>query len=163
MQLEGKLLRVEVGPELAGRCRPACGIREGSQERFLRSHQEIALGPGSVIEFNGRGDEDAAARQRRVVAPRQPALEEGTEAGLTAGRVRAGCTTFSLKCRAAARSTCTSNSSLERKCANRPLFERPSSAARPPIVTPPRPSRVASCSARSTIRSWVCSPLCMSK
>src|SRR5262249_15111016 len=52
-------------------------------------------------------------------------------------------------------------SSFDPKCAKRPLFERPSSPASPPMLRPSSPVRLASRNAKSRMRSRVSSPLDM--
>src|SRR3954451_13338299 len=83
--VERELLHVEVPPEVAGldgHAGPLGDEREAAPVGLL---EEVALRSGAVVEFHGRGDQQAAAGHRRVVLPVEPALEHGPDARLPPG------------------------------------------------------------------------------
>src|SRR3954451_715201 len=83
--VERELLHVEVPPEVAGldgHAGPLGDEREAAPVGLL---EEVALRSGAVVEFHGRGDQQAAAGHRRIVLPVEPALEHGPDARLPPG------------------------------------------------------------------------------
>ena len=87
------------------------------------------------------------------------ALPQRQQARGTVGGLMAGSITAARKRSAAAATVASCSSCLEPKWAKSPLLLIRSSAARRPIVSPPRPSTEARSTARSRIAARVCSPL----
>ncbi len=73
--------------------------------------------------------------------------------------LRAGVMTWATKRSAASLRISTSSFSFEEKCAKSPLLDIPTRSASRPMVTPARPSSLASASALSSTDARVSSPL----
>ena len=56
----------------------------------LQLNQSVAHGSRAIVQLGGRGDEDAAARQRDVVFPFEPALEQRAQPRRTARLLQGG-------------------------------------------------------------------------
>src|SRR3954463_9020014 len=83
--VERELLHVEVPPEVAGLDGHAGPLGDELEAAPVGLLEEVALRSGAVVEFHGRGDQQAAAGHRRVVLPVEPAPEPGPDARLAPG------------------------------------------------------------------------------
>src|SRR5436305_2257635 len=83
--VEGELLHIEVRPILAGLDRHAGRLGDEREAPPVGLLEEVALRSGAVVEFHGRGDQQAAAGHRRIVLPGEPVFEHGPDARLPPG------------------------------------------------------------------------------
>ena len=127
-------------PRRAARRARTCAIRRCSSPKWRG--RGVVHRPRHVVELDGRGEDRAAAGQPGFIEPRDPALEEHAQARAAVFDRRAAARSTSARKRSAARSSVsTCSASFEWKCANSPLFDRPSRSASGPMVSPPSPAR----------------------
>ena len=136
----GSASRARSGPP-----RSRCGRRWPGTPASPSATGRAARGRGrAIVELDGQGHEDAAgglAAQR--AATRTSARTARARAARPRGARSAGAAPTPRTARLAYSITWTCRASLDRKCANSPLFERSRSSASRPIVRPSRPTWLA--------------------
>ena len=84
VELPGELFGVEAGREVALLHRDPSRLSQHREPVFLRAEQQIAHGPGVVVELAGRGDKETATGKFAGPRPGEPVPEKGANPRLPA-------------------------------------------------------------------------------